>query len=423
MKKLFFLIQLILSIILASNTLGQGIYFDEKSSIDSLLKKASLEGKLVFLDAYTTSCIPCKEMAQEIFPKDEVGMLMNKNFVSISLQIDKDKNDNEDVKRRYPMAQFLKSKYNIEVFPTYLFIKPNGKLVYKFVGKTNDAKEFLAHAARAITAEVDLDKMRENFKNGERDSLLFANLLNNAFMLADDVEKEAYIHEYIKRGYSFNPNNIHTLLDVLKTSQSPIFIYAYQHKNEIIKLGYGEQLFNKLYQIAFEELVFPYLKINGVIKKYAGGLTIYDGTNNEKVNWEDIKKRIQTMFPAYTEFFLSKAKITYAIWTENEQLLLSCINQLTFPDFFKNSYRKYSLFANDVFNFCTKNELLKPYILSLKKELSSDKHYNERDYLILVDLYLKINDKAQARWCFNEFINSKKLKISDITQGYSQKLK
>ncbi|MEO0469894.1 MAG: thioredoxin family protein, partial [Bacteroidota bacterium] len=58
-----------------------GIKFFE-GSWDDALAKAKKEKKVVFVDAYTDWCGPCKAMARNTFPNDDVGEFFNKHFIN-----------------------------------------------------------------------------------------------------------------------------------------------------------------------------------------------------------------------------------------------------------------------------------------------------------------------------------------------------
>lgn len=57
-------------------------------------EKASKENRYIFLDAFTTWCIPCKRMHNEIFTQKKVGDFFNENFINVQVQMDSSKNDN-----------------------------------------------------------------------------------------------------------------------------------------------------------------------------------------------------------------------------------------------------------------------------------------------------------------------------------------
>ena len=49
---------------------------------EKALAQAKAENKILFMDAYTTWCGPCKLMTKNTFPDSSVATLYNKNFIS-----------------------------------------------------------------------------------------------------------------------------------------------------------------------------------------------------------------------------------------------------------------------------------------------------------------------------------------------------
>lgn len=99
----------------------QGIQF-EQMSWDSALKRAQKEQKLIFVDAYTTWCKPCKLMDQKTFTDSALAAYYNENFINLKLDMEKGEGIN-----------FARS-YQVRAFPTLLFIDPNGKAVSRVMG-------------------------------------------------------------------------------------------------------------------------------------------------------------------------------------------------------------------------------------------------------------------------------------------------
>ena len=106
---------------------GEGIEF-AKINLESAKKKASKSGKLIFIDAYTDWCGPCKRMAATTFKDPEVGKFFNKNFVNLKVEMEKD-TDGREIARRY----------KVRAYPTLLIIDGDGNLVKSVIGfKTKD---------------------------------------------------------------------------------------------------------------------------------------------------------------------------------------------------------------------------------------------------------------------------------------------
>ena len=111
MKKIaFFLLTLFMGT--AAFAQEQGITFVHDKSWSDILTLAKESNKLVFMDAYTTWCAPCKKMEKYVFTKPEVGTFYNENFISIKMNMEKGDG-----------VTFAK-KYEVKAFPTLLYFSP-----------------------------------------------------------------------------------------------------------------------------------------------------------------------------------------------------------------------------------------------------------------------------------------------------------
>ncbi len=104
-----------------------GISF-ESMSFEKAKKEAKKSGKLIFIDAYTDWCGPCKRMAATSFKDAKVGELYNKSFINIKVEMEKDAEGPE-----------IARLYGVKAYPTLLLIDGNGRLVKQSIGlKTSD---------------------------------------------------------------------------------------------------------------------------------------------------------------------------------------------------------------------------------------------------------------------------------------------
>ena len=76
LKSLLFSFLLILGTTLHAQDTPKGIKFTEGSLAD-LMKLSTAENKLIFIDAFTTWCGPCKRMAKDVFPDSTVGYTLS----------------------------------------------------------------------------------------------------------------------------------------------------------------------------------------------------------------------------------------------------------------------------------------------------------------------------------------------------------
>lgn len=105
----------------AAKNADKGIQFTE-GKWSELLKQAKKENKLIFLDAYTTWCGPCKMLQKNVFTRDDVAATFNGNFINV--KIDMEAGEGPSLAKRYP----------IEGYPTLFFINGKGKVVKQLLG-------------------------------------------------------------------------------------------------------------------------------------------------------------------------------------------------------------------------------------------------------------------------------------------------
>ncbi len=94
----------------------------EHSAWKDIKAKAKKENKLVFVDAFTTWCGPCKQMAKTVFTNDTVADYYNANF--INAKIDMEKGEGLEIAKQY----------NVACYPNLLFIDGDGNLVHRVAG-------------------------------------------------------------------------------------------------------------------------------------------------------------------------------------------------------------------------------------------------------------------------------------------------
>lgn len=100
---------------------SNGIEF-EKSTLADAMKKAKAQGKLLFVDCYTTWCGPCRQMSNQIFVQESVGAVFNKRFINIKVDMEQEE------------GRELGKKQGINAYPTLLFMDGDGNIVKKVVG-------------------------------------------------------------------------------------------------------------------------------------------------------------------------------------------------------------------------------------------------------------------------------------------------
>lgn len=100
---------------------AQGVEFTS-SNYKEVLKQSAEQDKPIFIDFYATWCGPCKMMDKRVFSLDEIGGLMNENFINLKLDVEKGE------------GKSLANQYKITGMPTYVFINSDGDILHRIIG-------------------------------------------------------------------------------------------------------------------------------------------------------------------------------------------------------------------------------------------------------------------------------------------------
>jgi thioredoxin-related protein len=166
----------------AQNTEGDSLTFIHEN-FGEAMQKARAENKLVFIDAYTTWCGPCKMMDKQTFNDDDVAAFFNEKFVN--LKLDMEKGDGQTIQLRYKIA----------AFPTLLFINADGEVIHKALG-FQDADQFLAVGKTALSSDQTFAAWTARYTKGEREPAFlkeYAEKLAEAY----DERRFAVAEEYL----------------------------------------------------------------------------------------------------------------------------------------------------------------------------------------------------------------------------------
>jgi thioredoxin-related protein len=248
------------------------------------------------MDAYATWCAPCKKMDKDVYSDKSVGDIINSQFISVRLQVDKTDNDNDDIQKWYSIAQKLNEQFGIDAYPSFLFFAPDGNLAYKAFG-LRDVTGFIKLVNDALTnPNAKYQILIRKFNDGQLEYSEMPNLATKAKekrdnRIANEIVKK-YKEKYMDRlsnNDAFTKENLLLVAEnyFLLNSKDRYFNFFYSNPDSadlIINrkiLGHREKIANKVVREIIEKE-----EINDKIYKDGKPITL------QKPNWSKIRKII-----------------------------------------------------------------------------------------------------------------------------------
>lgn len=139
---------------------AQSIQFHKKESWQEIKELAKKENRLIFIDVFTDWCGPCKAMEEEVFSLPKVGDFYNQHFVNYKFDAEKGE------------GIALKDRFQVKVYPTYLFVDPfKDEVVHKSTSR-QAMEVFLYTGQSALQADTRSVYLEAQYQAGKRDPKL-----------------------------------------------------------------------------------------------------------------------------------------------------------------------------------------------------------------------------------------------------------
>ncbi|SDD22048.1 Thioredoxin-related protein [Mucilaginibacter pineti] len=309
---------------------NKGIRFENTLTWAQVKAKAKKENKYIFIDGFTTWCVPCRKMAAEIFPQQKVGAFFNKNFINVPVQFDQSKNDNAQVKRWYADAKMLATQYKVDLYPTFLFFAPNGSLVHVIKGGTNSSDMFIANAKLALNPSTQFITLKKQFDAGKRDTSFLLRAVTSAQKTNNEAFAITAINAYLPTQKELlTAQNIRFIVAATSGSTDPGFNTLRSHPDKVDAIaGQGKSAL-LVNDIAFDEVVLPLLRNGGKKTNYGGGMIMYSGELNKNVDWAAVKSKLDINYADQADDIIVGAKPVYYQWLEDWPSFVSAVTAYT----------------------------------------------------------------------------------------------
>lgn len=214
-----------------ATAISQGIEFFHGTWEEAVLK-AKTEDKLIFVDAFTTWCGPCKNMAANTFPDPEVGKLFNQNFISMKIDMEKE------------MGLEFRKKHDVTAYPSLFFLDYDEVEVLKSVGGRSPAD--LIKTAESVLEKYDKSsKYEAAYKSGNRSFQLVYD-----YVAALNKSKKPSVkiaNEYINDQKDLTtPENLKFILEAASQVDCHCFELLEKYKSQISKETSDEVVLEKI---------------------------------------------------------------------------------------------------------------------------------------------------------------------------------
>ena len=225
LRKLSLLLVLCCSVLSVS---AAGIEFFH-GSWEEALAKATAEDKLIFVDAYTTWCGPCKRMSANVFPQDAVGEVFNKNFINLKLDMEKQE------------SLSFRKVHRVAAYPTLFWINGQNEVVHKSVGG-KQVKSLISVAEAAIAKQDDLPALRASW---EAEAQTPAAAFRYVRALVRNGEPHLRVTNDYLRGQRdlTTPNHLNLLLVAATDADSRVFDLLVANRSAAVALV-GEETYD-----------------------------------------------------------------------------------------------------------------------------------------------------------------------------------
>lgn len=209
---------------------------------EDLLAKATSENKIIFLDAYASWCGPCKAMDRNVFTEPAVGSFYNDNFINAKFDM--------EVGEGIELAK----TYQVQVYPSFLFIDGKGDLVHRAVGY-QEVEDFLALGEMALDPLNSLAAQQARYEKGDRDpDFLYAYTLARSEVY--DNSHLPVASEYMKTQSDWStPDNLEFVFNYCDDVNGELYAY-FVNNIPAFEAMFGEAVVSqRLAGLIFDEVI------------------------------------------------------------------------------------------------------------------------------------------------------------------------
>jgi thiol-disulfide isomerase/thioredoxin len=410
--------------LLAPVTLFGQIHFEQSLNWQQMKEKARKEHKYIFVDCYATWCGPCKKMDQEVYPDTALGKFINPLFVSVKVQTDTSKNDNEQVKVWYADAHQISSEYQVNTLPTFLFFSPNGELLRK-ASSARPTLDFLKLALNATNPDKQEYALLSKFRNGKLPDSAMPSLITLLENANDQIDAREVAHVYIDSyllklpdDLLYKRDNVLLMGRYLLGSHDKAFKVFYEHGDQVDKVSERDAGYAKavVEDVILKEELLPRLWLDKAHRVPVAA----------NPDWAALHGIVQTKYgQAYADLTIDFEKIAYYRVTKRWPELIEAEIKAIEKDFFDNNgvmvpakmERLNDLIYDHIF-FHTNDKKILAKALAWEKQIVDKNPDDDSDLDTYANLLHKTGLRKDAIVWEEKAIAIKSDKVEEIARQY-----
>lgn len=272
----------------------KGVRFMDNEPWKTVLKQAQQQDRWIFVDCYTSWCGPCKQLAREVFPQEQVGQFINDRFVSVKYDVEKEAG-----------LEFARNYRDyIQAFPTLLLIKPDGMVMHRIVGAF--PAEVMLQSLQSALDGITWQILEKEFLAGNRELEFVKNYIGLLGTSGEDAKVQEVANEYLN--YipldSLLNKEIWDLVEVyICQPESKAFQFVLHHLNDFANRGFDR------YQLEWKLALNTYYQISRILEtgfKTTNRDTL-ESLKNELVFLDTLLRNPVKGFPEYLAYVRTEA--------------------------------------------------------------------------------------------------------------------
>lgn len=371
------MILLLSSTIKAQNTAITFIQNDYKLA----LEQSKVSKKTIFVMVHASWCSHCNKMKNTVLKEPTVISFFNTNFINVMM-------DSETTAGK----EFMK-KFNINSFPTYVFLDQNETHLYSTAGEFT-TEEFIAEAQKALNPNTQLPFLERQFNKDVSNSdncFLYLNFLRKSI---DKDKSDAVVSKYLatqSKEQLISAINWKIIAYGVNDLNSETFDLIVKRQSHLAKVASQKRVEAKIVSVIKKELTQNMNLLDSI--NYSKNRILAKNTNMAKVDSLVFKNDL-LMYEGIKN------------WKKYQHTTLESVQKWAW-----NDYSTINSISKNYIDHINSKEDLKTAITWAKR--SVELNNSAESTLLLARLYNKINDKKAA------IENAKKAKAIITAMGWN----